>query len=365
MSAARPLLFVLVPYAQEAGALVSPYYDTPEFRADVAGWIAPAEADWEWVVVTGARVADEVLRIARAGRERPVAVVNLCDGDDMNGYPGLSVVSALEAAGIAFTGADSAFYMVSTSKLAMKRRFAAAGVATAPWVEIADPDPDLRRAGAVLGFPMFLKPDVSFGSAGITLRSVIHDHAAGLRQVAALLAGMHGCRFARGGIYAEPFLAGQEYTALVSGDAGAPGGIRVLRPCERVFHPALPPEERYLTFERYCEEYDQDPPPPPDGPYYRYAPVDGARAAAIVSLSERAYRVLGGCGYARVDLRTSAADGSLYVLEVNANCALSSDDTSTAGAILAVSGSTMVEFIGEALRDAWRRSLRSVRKALY
>ena len=351
----RPRVFVFVPYAEEHGALVSPYYETPEFREDVRGWFEAMEADWEWRIVTGANLEAEVARVAGIAASRTAIVLNLCDGDDLNGYPGLRVVRTLEAAGIAATGADARFYSLSTSKLEMKKRFVAAGVATAPWVEIRDIETDLRRAGSELGWPLFLKPDVSFGSAGITLRSVVRDHASACTQARALLAGMHGCRFDRDGIFAEPFLAGREFTVLMQGDSAIEGDVCVFAPCERVFHSALPREERYLTFERYCEEYDQDTPPPPGEPYYRYAPLAAGEGAAVMELARRAYAAVEGCGYARVDLRGGVASDSPYVLEVNANCSLSSDDTSTAGAILALSGSSMREFIRRALQDAWRR----------
>ena len=355
MNRCRPQIFAFIPYAVEQGVLVSPYYETPQFRADVAQWFAPMPVDWEWRVITGDNLEVEIAKVAAISILCPTIVLNLCDGDDLNGYPGLRVVQALAAAGIATTGADEGFYALSTSKLAMKSCFQAADVSTAPWLEIREIDKDVRRAGEILGWPLFLKPDVSFGSAGITLRSVIRDHASGCVQAQALLAGLHGCRFDKDGIFAEPFLSGREFTVLMQGDAAKPDELRVFAPCERVFHSALPREEHYLTYERYCEEYDQDTPPPPGEPYYRYAPVAAVQAAAVADLARRAYIAVGGCGYGRIDIRSTSMEGVLYVLEVNANCGLSSDDTSTAGAILALSGSSMQDFICCALQDAWKR----------
>ncbi|HLJ64384.1 MAG TPA: hypothetical protein VKT70_09770, partial [Stellaceae bacterium] len=236
-------ILIFVPYAREGSVLVSPYYETPEFRADAASWMAALGSPWEWVVVTQETVDD---CIARARQER-VIVLNLCDGDEINGYPGPSVVAGLEAARIPFTGADSRFYAVSTSKLAMKRRFAKAKVPTADWVVIEEPERDLARAARQLGFPLFLKPDISFGSAGISVKSVVHDPAAARARAEALLQGMHGCRFGPGGIFAEPFIEGQEFTVMVVSDETAPQGVRVLTPAERVFHSALPAQERFLT----------------------------------------------------------------------------------------------------------------------
>src|ERR1019366_5195671 len=176
MTAPRPLVPVFAPYATVPESPEDNDYDSPEFRADVQSWFAPLPVDWEWVQVTTENVGRVVGDAARAAKERPVIVLHLCDGTDDNGYPGVSVLRALESAGLAATGVDSQFYEVSTSKLAMKQRFAAAGVPTSPWVEIVDVETDVRRAEAELGWPLFLKPDISGGSVGISLRSRARNH---------------------------------------------------------------------------------------------------------------------------------------------------------------------------------------------
>ena len=61
------------------------------------------------------------------------------------------MVKALEAAGIPFSGARSNFYEISTSKGAMKQRFADRGVRTAPFVQIRDAKADISRAGELAG----------------------------------------------------------------------------------------------------------------------------------------------------------------------------------------------------------------------
>jgi hypothetical protein len=49
-------------------------------------------------------------------------------------------------------------------------------------------------------------------------------------------------------------------------------------------------------------------------------------------------------------------DGSLYVLEVNAQCGLSEDENYTSiGAILRLSGSTYPDMLIEIINDAFRR----------
>ena len=355
MNAMRPLVPVFAPYAAPAAVPVANDYDTPEFRADVRSWLAPLPVDWDWVEVTSEGVQRVVDAAADAARTRPVVVLNLCDGTEDDGYPGISVVRALEAAGLPATGADSGFYEISTSKLAMKRRFAAAGVSTSPWVEIRKPAIDVARAGLELGWPLFLKPDTSAASVGISQKSVARTLTEAVRQSEALLKGMHGREFDRCGIYAENFLSGREFTVLLQSTGDMQEPVRVYPPCERVFHSALPVEERFLSFERYWEQYDDESPPPPGEPFYRHAPVEASLAAEVSEAARLAYLAVGGSSYARVDLRQQSESGRVCVLEVNANCGLTSDDQSSAGAILGFAGVSLSDFVRCALREAWMR----------
>lgn len=333
------MLDVFVPYAEIGGRLESPYYDYPEFRADLASWIDPYP--WRWTPVTTASLATAVANAEGA------TVLNLCDGDDLNLYPGLSVINALEEAGIEFTGADSRFYALSTSKTAMKRRFIASGVPTSPWMTIRDVEADIDAAVRDIGFPLFIKPDVSFAAAGISNASVVDTAADGVLRVKRLLHGMHGCLFTEGGIFAERFLPGREFTVLVVSGGPSFSG-------ERLFHPALPPRQRFLTFERQSGEYIDDAPLPDRAESYRYGPVNGALATSLGILASNAFNALDGCGYARVDCRENA-DGALMVMEVNANCALGSDDYCSVGELLKLAGKDMRYLLPLLLRDAHRR----------
>jgi D-alanine-D-alanine ligase len=354
MTSHRPLVPVFAPYPSVADPNVENEYDAPEFRDDVRSWFAPLPVDWEWVPVTIADVGRVVEDAVRAARERPVIVLNLCDGTD-HGYPGVSVLHALESAGVAASGVDSRFYELSTSKVAMKRRFRAAGVATSPWLEIVDIESDLRRAAQELGWPLFLKPDISGGSVGISLRSLARNHVEAVDEAASLLAGMQAGTFERSGIYAETFLSGREFTVLVQSTGDSQDTVRVYPPAERIFHSALPVEERFLSYERYYQEYEQETPPPPGEPFYRHVSVEPELAAAITDTARRAYLALEAHGYARVDLRQMGDSGVLHVLEANANCGLTSDDNSSAGCILGLAGVPLSEFVLRALREAWLR----------
>ncbi len=336
----RPFVSVFIAYAECDGQLTSPEYDDPSVRAEIDGWMQSLGCEWEWVAVSASTLDTEIHRVREHHTRRRVVVLNLCDGDDVNGYPGVSVVKALEAANVPFTGARSRFYGISTSKRTMKRRFAARGVPTAPFVRIRNAKADIRRAGRTLGWPIFVKPDVAAGSTGITTSSRAGNIEDGIR--AAELAVAHG------GLIAEPFLAGREFTVLVLSDGTMPDGLRALAPVERVFNEFLPIDQRFLTSDTVMDEGA-------DNHAYSYAPAPGEWHDELTSLARRAVHAVEGSGYARVDIRYDADPGVPLVLEVNANCGLTADVTSAVGSILEYSGTSIASFVDIIVADALQR----------
>ncbi|MBM6669152.1 hypothetical protein H6A64_15305, partial [Lacrimispora saccharolytica] len=81
-------------------------------------------------------------------------VLNLCDGDEINGTPGISVVKLLEEKELIFTGADEYFYYVTTSKIPMKKAFDKAGVANAAWKHISNCNINCDAVIKKLGIPL-------------------------------------------------------------------------------------------------------------------------------------------------------------------------------------------------------------------
>lgn len=349
-------VIVFVPFIEVDGALVSPHYDLPEYRAEIAGWMNALGLSWDWTPVT-ARTLPALLDNARiVTRDGSALVMNLCDGSESDGYPGLEVVQGLADLDIPFTGSDADFYRITTSKALMKRALMARQVSAAPFVLIRDFERDLARAATHVGFPMFIKPDVSAGSYGIQIDSVCRDLDAARRKVTQLQQGMHGQQFGDSGILAERFIEGREFTVLVVEDAHEPMGLWVLPPGERVFDKRVPPRERFLAFERYWGLPEAQRPLPPGEPYYWYEQAPDALRARLSDLARRAMRAVGGCGYGRVDIRMEDASDTLHVLEVNAQCGLSSDDSSTVGSMLRLSGESIVDVIARVLRHGLERA---------
>lgn len=349
----KPEVNILIPYAVRNGQIVSPEYDTEAFKAELRDWFEPLGLTYVWRAVTHDALADVIGDLVQRAAETPIVVLNLCDGIDEAGTPGLSVVKALTAAGLPFSGANCAFYDTTTSKLATKRLLQASGVPTGKWVELNDLDRDIERAFEEIGRPLFVKPDMSAGSFGIGIDSVCYDADAVRNKVAKLRAENF---FNASAIFAEPFIEGREFTALVVEDASQPLGLYVLPPGERVFDKRAPANQRFLAYERYWELPEENRILPPGEPYYWYAAAPAAFAEELSSIARRAVRAVDGAGYARVDIRRSDADGRFYVLEVNAQCGLSGDDSATCGSLLKLAGRNIREVIVMILNHALNRS---------
>jgi D-alanine-D-alanine ligase len=348
---------VFVPYEMLDGRPVSPDYDSAAYRAELSSWFGTLDVDWSWVPVTMANACQQVAATAaNADPGRALAVLNLCDGDEVHGYPGSSVVAALEQAGLPFTGARSAFYQGTTSKADMKERLQAAGVATPPFVRFSGNSADRERLAREVGFPALIKPAVSAASVGISLRSVVFDGDAASAHLARLTQGETGRRYRASGVIAERFVDGPEFTVLLVGDRAEPAGVRAYPAVERIFHSALPPHERFLSYDRYWSLFAEESRVPEGEPFYRYALAADAWQQELTALARRAYTALSGTGYARVDLRADRRTGEAFVLEVNANCGLSGDTGTSVGQILRLTGSAMPALLAQILEDALDRA---------
>ena len=347
-------VMAFVPYREEDGRLVSPHYDLPEYRAEIGGWMQEIGAQWDWIPVTVSSLTDDIARASAAAAGGSSLVFNLCDGTAADGYPGLEVVDALTAAGIPFTGAGPDFFRLTTSKAASKTQFRAAGVPTAPWV-LARTVRDIARAAAALPFPLFVKPDVSAGSYGIQIGSMVRDFPSVWRRFEILQAGLHGQHFEHEPVLIERFIEGREFTVLVVEDPSERLGLHVVTPGERVFDARVPVAERFLAFERYWGLPEDERPIPQGDRYYWYALAPSDLRPILTDLARRAFRAVGGEGYARVDIRHDERSGQFMVLEVNAQCSLSASDSSTVGSILRLCNERMVDIIARILRHGMAR----------
>lgn len=364
----EPLVWVLVPHLDTDDENLAWYCDFKQSRAEFRRAFAVLGIPWRWQRITMADRDAVVARIARSAEKRDVTVFNLCDGDETNGVPGLSVIHALDRAGLRYTGADAAFYEGTTSKIDMKRAFDRAGVPTAPWEVVPR---DARGAAQLLarlgGGPVIIKPAISAGSMGVTTKSVVRTAAELREQMQRLRMGYHGWDLTGGGVLAERFVTGREFTTFIVGNHDAASRRLVYPPVERRFNARLPMEERFLSFDRLWGMYEVEDPVggyERDEDLWRYAPVPRGEAARIREVSWAAYEAVGGRGYGRVDLRQDIATGELAVLEVNAQCGLSEDELYTSiGAILKFARRPYAHAVAAILAAARQRVRLAARRA--
>lgn len=361
-------VWVLAPLLETNDANIDYYYDFSQSIAEYEKTFAELGIEWTWQPVTIKDYPAVVELIAREkdfGNKTPV-VFNLCDGDEINGTPGISVVKLLEERGLVYTGADEYFYRITTSKIPMKKAFDKARVPSAAWKAIHDKEQGLKNIIEKLGTPVIVKPAVSGGSMGVGIKNVVYNQTELQEQVDKMFEGYRGWDLAADGLIAESFIAGPEFTVLISGSYNNPKDAKIYMPVERVFHASLPEQEKFLSFDRLWEIYEDEAPMPNEGNFYEYALPDALLIDEIKKISWDAFVACKGCGYTRADVRMDKETGNMYVLEVNAQCGLSEDEDYTSiGAILRFSGSTFTELVAEIINDAFnRRSARELKRRI-
>lgn len=351
----RPVVSVFIPYFSKDGSIESPEYDIPGFREELDCWFATLGYEWRWVSVTLRNLSTIIAGIVEERRGERSLVFNLCDGNELDGSPGVSVVRALEDAAIPFTGSSSCFYEITTRKVPMKVRLRDRHVATSPFVPLRDLPADLTRLEREVGFPAFVKPEVSAGSGGIGLNSLVRDAEGVMARMKILLESEDGDFYRASGIFAERFIDGPEFTVFVIADGTAPRGARAYPPVQRIFHSALPSHERFLSYDRYWSEYKEESRLPEGEPFYRYRLAPVRLRDALADLATRAFVALDGAGYGRVDIRIEERTGRMYVLEVNANCGLSGDRETSVGEMLFLAKIPVQSLVREIMHDAFNR----------
>jgi D-alanine-D-alanine ligase len=346
-------IWVFAPFIETDDPNLQYYCDYTQSIAEYTQVFANMGCDWEWVNVTMRSFEQDVLRVKAANRKKNI-VLNLCDGDELNGGPGVSVIHALDAHEVVYTGSNAFFYDVTTSKITMKKAFDAHQVATPNWV-ILDGKVDATIFDKI-GDTAIVKPAIAAGSMGLTIKNVVTTVEDLENILTEIQKGYHGWKLDADGLIAEQFIKGREFTTFLVGSADMPDKIQFYAPVERVFHASLPEKEQFLSFDRLWETYDDETPMPDGGHLYEYASVEPALIPLLQDLSLRAYQATQGIGYGRLDIRMDKKNQQLYVLEVNAQCGLSDDENFTSiGAILRYSHKTFTELITAILEDALQR----------
>lgn len=339
-------VWVLSPQLETQDANLEYYYDFNQSIQEYKKVFAELGIGWKWQPINLLNYQKIIDSIVGTKNGVSQVVLNLCDGDEVNGTPGISVVKYLQETGMPYTGAEEFFYYATTSKITMKQYFDAENVSTAIWLGVNSIDSIPENIFETLGSPIIVKPAVSGGSLGLGTKNVVHNFAELQEVVQEIYKGYHGWDLAFGGIILEPFIFGPEYTTLIVGDYNLESEAIIYNPVERLFHSSLKEEEKFLSFDRLWETYDNEKPIGDYEDFYNYKLSDSALLNEIKKLSWQAYESVKGTGYGRVDIRMDKNTNRLYVLEVNAQCGLSEDENYTSiGAILRFNQSTFTELI--------------------
>lgn len=349
-------VWVLAPQVETSDPNLNYYYDFSENKKEFTRAFEVLNIPWKWQPVTLNNYKQIIDEIAGSANGRLPLVFNLCDGDEVNGSPGVSIVRYLRETGVPYTGADEFFYDITTSKIPMKEAFDKAGVSNAEWFSITSKKFRLNGEFKKIAKPVIIKPAISAGSIGLGVRNVVHTEKELTDLVKDLYNGYRGWKLDCGGFVAETFIKGEEYTSLIVGSASHPKHAIIYPPVQRVFHSNLPDYEKFLSFDRLWEFYEGEKPVGDYEDFFNYYAVDEDLAKEINELSWDAYAAVGGTGYGRIDIRRDAETGKLYVLEVNAQCGLSEDENYTSiGAILRLSNRTFAEMVDNIINDALKR----------
>lgn len=357
-------VWVLSPALESKDDNIDYYYDFTQSIEEYTRLFSELNINWQWQPVTILNFSQviENIEAEKEGNTIPV-VLNLCDGDEINGTPGLSVVKLLEEKDIIFTGADEYFYSITTSKIPMKTAFDNAAVPNAAWKAILNEKTDCSTIFKDLGTPLIIKPAVSGGSMGIGVKNIVEDEKSLKALLKKMFEGYRGWNLTADGIIAEKFICGREFTTLITGSYNEPYKAVIYTPVERVFHASLPDKEKFLSFDRLWEIYEEEDAMPGDENFYEYQLPEISIIDEIKKLSWDAYCATKGKGYTRVDLRMDAATQKIYVLEVNAQCGISEDENFTSiGAILRFEGKTFSQLLIEILNDAFNRASKKEKK---
>jgi len=206
----------------------------------------------------------------------------------------------LSGMGIPSTGCPTSALKLGLDKAKMKVLLKVAGIRT-PDFQLLNPE---TLNWFRMGYPCIVKPRCEDASHGLSPGSVVNDSASLERQIG-LVSNWYG-----GGVLVEEFIDGREFNATILDDSE----YSILPVSEIVY--SLPSGmPRILTFAAKWE---------PDSPYFEGtkavcpAEVEAEEREHIAETAVAAFRILGGQGYARVDMRMDH-EGQVNVIEVNPN----------------------------------------------
>ena len=240
----------------------------------------------------------------------PDVIFNLADQFKNNRGFDQNIVSFLEMQGVPFTGCGATGLVLCKHKGISKKILSYHRIHTPNFVVIARGQRIARPRQ--LKFPVLVKPVKEEASYGISQASFIETDEQ-FRERTAFIHEKHDAD-----VIAEEYIAGRElYVGLM-------GNLRlsVFPIRELIFREVPPDEPKIATYRaKWDEEYRKR-----WGLQNQFAKgLDPALVAHIEQTCKRIYRLLTIDGYARIDLRLTAAN-EVYFIEANPNPILAEDE---------------------------------------
>ena len=221
---------------------------------------------------------------------------NMCEGIDGIASLESAVISVLELFKTPFTGASSYTAAVSLRKHVINGLLEKAGLPVPRFVAVRRGDPLVS-----VGFPAIVKPAAEDASLGVEQRSVVRNSRQLAERVGAMLELWDE-------VLVQRYVDGREVNVGIIGDS-------VLPIAEIDFGKMPRGHWRIVTYQSKWETGSVD----DIGAEPRCpARLPAKVAAETRRVALRAWKLVGGFGYGRVDMRVDA-DGRPWILEVNAN----------------------------------------------
>ena len=240
--------------------------------------------------------------IEKVRRARVDLVFNLCEAIDGVATLEPPVISVLELLGIPFTGSSSWTTSMCLRKHVVNAALERSGLPVPKFAVV-------RRGGAIpsVGFPTICKPAAEDASIGVEQRSVVRSTRALTERVGAMLERWDE-------VLVQRYVDGREVNVGILGDA--------VLPISEIDFARMPKGMwRIVTYRSKWEEGGvEDLGSAPRCP----ARLPASVASQLRRIAVAAWRIVGGSGYGRVDMRIDER-GRPWILEVNANPDISPD----------------------------------------
>ena len=263
---------------------------------------------------------------------QPDVLFNLADQFKNNRAFDQNIVSFLEMHGVPFTGCGSTGLTLCKQKGISKKILSYHRIHVPQFTVIPRGKRPVRPAR--LKFPILVKPLKEEASYGISQASFVETDEQ-FKERVQFIHTSHDCD-----VIAEEYIAGRELYVSVLGNHK----LDVYPIRELVFKEVPPDEPKIATYRaKWDEEYRKK-----WGLQNQFADaLDPALAKDIVQTCKRIYRLLTIDGYARVDLRVTAAN-EIYFIEANPNPILAADEDFAQSALKA--GLTYPQLIERIIR---------------